>query len=96
MITDLHLPYPQSNNNKSRLETRLQELKHDQETLQSIKHLQDSVRCETKRNPWIMDQVEEPMTRYDLLYVLSVSERLQQLVRYYRHQFRNTHSSDGY
>ncbi|RVE53258.1 hypothetical protein evm_002091 [Chilo suppressalis] len=37
-------------NNNSRLETRLQQLKHDEETLQNIKHLQDSVR--TENNPW--------------------------------------------
>lgn len=33
-------------NNVSRLEARLQELTYDHETLQSIKHLQDSVRGE--------------------------------------------------
>jgi hypothetical protein len=36
--------------NKSRLETRLQQLNNDEKTLQSVKHLQDSVR--TEKNPW--------------------------------------------
>lgn len=32
------------------------ENKYNNETLQSVKHLQESVKCEIQRNPWIADQ----------------------------------------
>ncbi|XP_063831077.1 uncharacterized protein LOC135080355 [Ostrinia nubilalis] len=48
---------------KSRLEARLQELSFDQETLQSIKHLQDSVRGETENSSSSFQLEFEPSNR---------------------------------
>ncbi|XP_052754620.1 uncharacterized protein LOC113518721 [Galleria mellonella] len=42
---------------KSRLETCLQRLSYDEETLESVKRLQSSVQCETQRNPWISEEI---------------------------------------
>ncbi|XP_059054164.1 uncharacterized protein LOC131848360 [Achroia grisella] len=42
---------------KSRLETCLQRLSYDEETLESVKRLQSSVQCETQRNPWISEDI---------------------------------------
>ncbi|KAM3966664.1 uncharacterized protein ACR2FA_012201 [Aphomia sociella] len=63
-------------NRKSRLETCLQRLSYDEETLESVKKLQSSVQCETQRNPWISDEIC-PAPSNGTSYITETSETIQ-------------------